>query len=246
MIHFSQKIQARAKSLSERLRSEPPGQPTSKSDRRTSGPSTGGRQFKTALLNGQEAERQWVESLRSLGRCVSHGKKLVIRQHDKNTDHVESPDAVAIVSLEIKERSFAFTSPDDWPYPTVIVDDLRGLGRESIRHMAYIYVSKKTGLWVWLSSLDRNEDWKEEVTFDRGRGHEVPILTAPKNHLRPASQLIDLLYPHSLLEYVDGATGAFVSGGGETEERDRASSGPHHPAFGRPRKNASTAHQGLG
>lgn len=170
----------------------------------------------------------------------------MVKNHDKNTDHVESPDAVAIVSLEIKERSFAFSSPDDWPFPTVIVDDLRGIKRERIRHLAYVYVSKKTGKWVWLSSLDRNQDWKEEVTYDRGRGHEVPILTAPKSHLRPASQLIYLIYPHNLLELVDGATGSFVSGGGETEERDREANGPHHPAFGRPRKTAPTKHPGMG
>ena len=235
-------IQARARSLSERLRSAPDDQPTNKINPRVSSPSTGGRQFRNALLTGQAVERKWVEELRSGGRCACHGKKLVIQNHDKNQDHVESPDAVCLVSVEIKERSFAFTSPDDWPYPTVIVDDLRGLALETLRHYAYVYVSKKTGKWVWLSSLDRNEDWKEEVTFDRGRGHEVPILTAPKSHLRPASQLTCLIYPHTLLELVDGATGAFITGGGETEERDSHPAGPRHPAFGRARAPAAKKH----
>jgi hypothetical protein len=212
-------IQARAKSLSERLTSAPADQQTSKTSPSES--STGGRQFSSALLRGQAAERRWVEEIRSGGRSACHGKKLVIQNHDKNQDHVDSPDAVALVSVEIKERRFAFTSPDDWPYPTVIVDDLRGLALETLRHYAYVYVSQKTGEWVWLSSLDRNEDWKEDVTFDRGRGHEVPILTAPKSHLRPASQLTCLIYPHTLLELVDGATDAFRKGGGATESRER-------------------------
>lgn len=243
-------IRARAKSLSEQRKSGPAGRQSTPSvqlsSKASTGERSGSREFLGALLGGQRAERKWVEEVRLSGRCVCHGKKLVVKNHDKNTDHVESPDAVGLVSIEIKERSFAFTSADDWPYATVIVDDLRGIKRERLRHFAYVYVSKRTGRWVWLSSLDRNEDWKEEVTYDRGRGHEVPILTAPKGHLRPASQLMELLYPHTLLEYVDGATGAFVRGGGETEERDRQASGPHHPAFGRPRKNATTTHQRLG
>lgn len=178
------------------------------------------RPFSGALRGGHDAERKWVEALRTEGRSVAHGKKLVIKRHNKNTDHLDTPDAVALLSVEIKERRFSFTCPEDWPYPTVIVDDLRGMARETLRHFAYVYISRTTGEWVWLCGLDRNEDWREETTFDRGRGHEVPVLTAPKSHLRQASQLKYLIYPHNLLELVDGATHAFRGGGGATEETE--------------------------
>jgi hypothetical protein len=94
------------------------------------------RSFRSSLQTGQDAERKWVDTLRTLGRCVAHGKKLVIKKHNKNEDHVETPDAVALLSVEVKERSLSFTGPEDYPYDTVFVDDLRGLGRESLTHFA--------------------------------------------------------------------------------------------------------------
>jgi hypothetical protein len=39
--------------------------------------------------------------------------------------------------------------------------------------------------------------------------------------LRPSNQLTAYLYPHNLLDLVDGDCGLFLSGGGETEERER-------------------------
>ena len=194
------------------------------------------RSFKSALTSGHAAERRWVDRQRESGLSVAHGRKLMIRQHNKVTDHVESPDACCLLSVEIKERSLSFTSPEDFPYGTVFVDDMRGLGRERIQHFAYVYISKPTQKWVWLTPLDRDESWKEQVVFDRGRGHEVPTLVAPKRFLRPSSQLIAYLYPHNLLELVDGDTTCFVSGGGETEERDRYVARTHPDIGGRGRQ----------
>lgn len=191
------------------------------------------RSFRSSLAGGQKAERKWVDLLRAAGRSVAHGKKLVIKKHCKVKDHVETPDAVALLSVEIKERSLSFTAPEDYPYDTVFVDDCRGLGRERLTHFAYVYLSKPTGKWVWLTPLDRDETWTETVTFDRGRGHEVPVLVAPKSHLRPAESLIELIYPHGYLDLVDGETGLFLSGGGKVEERERYVAKTHPDAGGR-------------
>jgi hypothetical protein len=204
------------------------------------------RSFQDALRSGHAAERQWVNDARKAGVSVAHGRKLLIQKHNKKTDHVESPDAVALLAIEIKERSLKFTSPEDYPYDTVFVDDLRGLERETLKNFAYVFLSKPTGKWVWVTALDRDVSWTEETVFDRGRGHEVPTLLCPKKFLRPAQSLIDLLYPHHLLSLVDGETGAFVSGGGEAEERDRYIKTTHPDAGGRGRKAKAQAHRDLG
>ena len=180
------------------------------------------RSFKSALTNGHRAERAWVDDLRSAGRSAAHGRKLVIKGHNKNKDHCETPDAVVMMSLEIKERSISFTCPEDYPYDTVFVDDMHGMAKERLKHFAYVFKSKPTGKWVWISALDRDESWTEVDVWDRGRSHNMRTLVAPKSHLRSAEELLELLYPHTLLEFVAGDTGLFTHGGGDSEEIDRS------------------------
>lgn len=194
------------------------------------------RSFQSALKGGQDAERAWVNDLRLLGRSVAHGKKIVVKSHCKRTGHVETPDAVGLFAIEVKERSLSFQCPDSYPYDTVFVDDLRGMGMEGFQNLVYIYKSRPTGKWVWLTILDRDETWTESVTFDRGRRHELPVLVAPKSALRPAESLINLLYPHNYLDLVDGDTDAFLSGGGKTEERERYVAKTNPDAGGRATK----------
>jgi hypothetical protein len=204
------------------------------------------RSFQSALSNGQNAERAVVDDLRSLGRSVAHGKKIVVKKHCRKSGHVETPDAVGLFAIEIKERSLSFRSPADYPYDTVYVDDLRGMGMESFQNLIYIYKSKPTGKWVWLTILDRDESWTETVTFDRGRGHELPILVAPKAHLRPAEDLIALLYPHTYLDLVDGDTSCFCEGGGEVEERERYVAKTHPDVGGRSGTTKTKTHKHMG
>lgn len=178
------------------------------------------RSFRPALEAGHKAERAWVESLRRLGRAVGHGVKEVRASVNKRTDHCPNPDALALFSVEIKERNLEFDDPDSFPYDTVFVDDLRGLSKEQNRNLIYVYISKITGQWVWLTLLDKDDTWQETTTYDRGRGHEVPVLVAPKSCLRPAQELIELIYPQGMLDLVDGDTGAFggTAGGDQTPE----------------------------
>ena len=179
------------------------------------------RQFRHALNCGHKAERAWVDAQRADGRSAAHGKKLLLRQHCKKNDHCGTPDAAVLMSVEIKERNLKFTCPGDFPYETVFVDDLRGLGREFIRPLAYVFLSSVTGRWVWITPLDRDHTWEEKTVKDNTRGHEMGMLVAPREHLRPAEELEQYLYPQMFLEYVDGDTKLFVSGGGEVEERER-------------------------
>ena len=103
------------------------------------------RKFKDALRGGHNAERRWVEEIRESGLSVCHGKKLIVKEHSKLTGHVDSPDALALMSIEIKERLIRFTGPDDFPYPTVIVDDLRGMRMEKIKHFVDLLIEHQYG-----------------------------------------------------------------------------------------------------
>lgn len=164
--------------------------------------------FLSVLKTAHQAERAWVETQRDRGLAMAHGVKLVMPDHNPRKDFCPTPDAVAAVQLEIKVRSLAFTSPADFPYPTIFVDDLNGLSRAATP-FAWIYLSQKTGAWVWLCSLDRDESWTEQTQWDSMRGYNVPMLVAPSRCLRHADQLCGLLFPAESLQWVEGETGGF-------------------------------------
>jgi hypothetical protein len=204
------------------------------------------RQFRAALNSGHRAERAWVDSQRVSGRSAAHGKKLLLTNHSKSLDHCGTPDAAVLLSVEIKERSLKFTCPEDFPYPTVFVDDTRGLGREFIHPFAYVFLSSVTGKWVWITPLDRDDSWEEKTVKDNTRGHDMGMLVAPKEHLRHADELEKYLYPQEFLEFVDGDTSLFVRGGGEVEERERYVAKTHPDAGGRDGKTAKKTRKHMG
>lgn len=183
----------------------------------------GKEKFLHVLAKAHKAERAWVESLRTdHGRAVAHGVKLVLEGHNPKKDFCPTPDAVAAVAIEIKLRNLEFTSPSDFPYDTVFVDDVTGL-RKAEAPFAWVYVSQVTGCWVWLCSIDRDGSWQERVVYDSMRGFSMPTLVAPSKFLRPAEQLHGLLFPAANLQWVEGAAGAF---GAESKVADKCDPRP--------------------
>jgi hypothetical protein len=155
---------------------------------------------------------------------VAHGKKVVLPGHDPRKDFCPTPDAVALVQLEIKVRTLTFTSPDDFPYPTVFVDDENGLSKGP-EPFAWIFLSKSTGAWVWTSCLDRSDEWQFQKVYDSLRGFTVSTLVAPRSCLRPADQLLRLLFSGDGLQYVEGEMGAFRAEEQEPSRCDPAARG---------------------
>lgn len=164
--------------------------------------------FLAVLKDAHHAETAWVNSARGSGCAVAHGKKIVLPGHNPRKDFCPTPDAVALVQLEIKVRSLAFTSPADFPYKTVFIDDYTGLTKGT-PPFAWIFISKPTGAWVWASCLDRDDAWKIETVWDTMRGFNCKTLVAPSCCLRPADELLGLLYGRPGLQYVEGEMSAF-------------------------------------
>lgn len=176
--------------------------------------------FLDVLSQAHQAERAWVDMVRKdHGRAVAHGTKLVLPDHNPRKDFCPTPDAVAAVAIEIKVRNLSFTCPSDFPYDTIFVDDVAGL-RQAEWPFAWVYISQRTGAWVWLCGIDRDESWVEQVVYDGMRGFAMPTLVAPSKFLRPSDQLCRLLFPGDKLQWVDGATGAFSGDGAAPDKCD--------------------------
>lgn len=174
------------------------------------------KDFLDVLSSAHRAERAWVEKARSQGRAIAHGRKIVLPDHNPKKDFCPTPDCVAAVQIEIKLRGLRFTSPDDYPYSTVFIDDMHGLAHAD-PPFAWVFVSKPTGKWVWACSLDWDDSWGEQNVYDAMRRYNVPMLVAPKSCLREPDQLLRLFFGSDGLQWVEGETGCFRD---ETQKQD--------------------------
>lgn len=156
------------------------------------------------------AERQWVNELQDTGHAVAHGKKLVMPNFNPGRDRCHSPDAVALVRVEIKQRDLVFTSPEDFPYATAFVQNLSGEATDLTAPLVYILRSAPTKCWVWVLAADRDERWQESFVRDTTRGSMLRMLSCPKEDLRTSDSLLPFLIKHDLLALIEGDTSAFL------------------------------------
>lgn len=94
--------------------------------------------------------------------------------------------------IEVKSRNEAFTSPESFPYPTVIVDTVNGYNIKEKKPLAYIMVSKKTGSLLYLKTSSP-EGWTVEEKFDQTRRIRDKFYMASKSLLQPMDQLLEVL-----------------------------------------------------
>lgn len=194
------------------------------------------RPFSQALQRGHVAERQWVNEMQDQGHAVAHGKKLNVPDFNPGRDRCHSPDAVALVRVEIKQRDLTFTSPDDFPYPTAFVRNLSGEATDPTLPLVYILRSAPTKCWVWVLGADRDETWTESLVRDTTRGSTLRMLSCPKEDLRPSETLLPFLIRHELLHLIEGDTTAFL----RTKE-DPRTKGDGEKAQGRERTTKGKA-----
>ena len=170
--------------------------------------------FHASLAKGQEDEWQWVEQQKANGLAFAHGIRV---QPDETfrpgVDHCQHPDAVAAVRVELKVRDIAFTSPDDYPYETVFLGNASAAAKDISPPLIYVIQSEKTKAWTWVCSLDRDETWFVKDVWHKARNHKVPTLQCPKKFLRRSEDICTAVIHSSLLDLVDGPTGAFEGTG---------------------------------
>lgn len=92
-------------------------------------------------------------------------------------------------TLEVKSRSFYFTSIDDYPYPTVFVDTVEGWEAKQVKAVAVAVVSQKSGAIV-VVPVSTEASWSEKRVFDSKRDFEVNVLECPKGALRSFEEFV--------------------------------------------------------
>ena len=79
-------------------------------------------------------------------------------------------------TVEVKERRLRFTSPDDFPYPDMIVDVAHKRNHADV----YIITSQGGTHAIVLDGTRRN-DWFERSIYDRQKGRTRNFILAPRS-----------------------------------------------------------------
>jgi len=111
------------------------------------------------------------------GRWAVARKKMdTARKEYVNTKDITIlPDRV----VEVKSRNLRFTSPDDFPFKTVIIDTFSGYNQKDPKPRLYVTVSQKTGAMIATNGWD-SKNWLKQRRFDGIRkiwevNYECPI-----------------------------------------------------------------------
>jgi len=94
--------------------------------------------------------------------------------------------------LEVKSRNLEFTSVDDFPYDTALVDTVKGWEAKWPRPFAVVMVSQKTGERI-IAPTTLQDHWQKKIRYDNYRGFEDEFYEAPKAALRNWIWLIEAL-----------------------------------------------------
>lgn len=130
------------------------------------------------------------------GLQVQQESELKIRESIADTHHwTNIPDLVVNGHiLEIKSRNLNFTSPQSYPFQTVMIETISGFAAKKPKPLAYIIVSRETGTMLFLGSGKKNREvWHTQSAFDRTRNIQDDWYMVGRSQLQTMDILLDLL-----------------------------------------------------
>jgi hypothetical protein len=105
---------------------------------------------------------------------------LLTPDRESRFSYMDSGDIEVRFRVEVKRRSFGFTGLNDYPYPTVIVDERYKIDRiPSTRLYGYAVVDEGMSSLCFVSGSTRSQ-WKVESHYDRSEGEKREFYVCPK------------------------------------------------------------------
>jgi hypothetical protein len=152
--------------------------------------------FLEQLAEGHRWAEHAAERLRSAGIAVQVTPMEVRAHIDDRADFADEWDmsvgSRAPCRLDVKSRNLAFTSIDDYPFETALVDTVAGWEAKERHPHAIILVSQKTEALVVIPVSTRGS-WTRARRFDRVRGIEDVFYEVDRRELRPIDDLVTWL-----------------------------------------------------
>jgi len=136
--------------------------------------------FRRMVQEGHSWQEYAAERIREAGHRVVV-PPLTIRENVADRDRwIDTKDIlIERFPFEVKSRNVTFSSPEDFPYPDIIVDTVRGYDAKVQKPLGYLYVSRETGcmMWTWGRTP---ESWEKRLAKDNVRNLVDLFYFAPK------------------------------------------------------------------
>jgi hypothetical protein len=94
--------------------------------------------------------------------------------------------------LEVKSRNESFYSPESFPYPTILVDTESGYQAKETKPLAYIMISRPTGVMLALRATSP-KGWMVERKRDRVRNIWDNFYLAERSSLQTLDCLVSFI-----------------------------------------------------
>jgi hypothetical protein len=134
-----------------------------------------------SALNNSAKYVSLVASWMAKGNCDVVIKPTLIRpDFDSRNDFLDSGDIEIRQRVEVKQRCLRFTSVDDYPYSTVIVDEKHKIDRiPNGRLWGYVIVNQEC-THACLVKPNTREYWQTKETFDKKDNQNRCFYVCPK------------------------------------------------------------------
>lgn len=153
--------------------------------------------FREELLRGRKTELRVALDLMEHGHVVGVGRCELRESFEDRHNFADEKDVVVQPGhvIEVKSRSIAFTSSEDYPYPTAFVCATRRWKARTKKPCAVVLYSEPTGAKLVIPTRSR-EQWTVTHFNDSRRGFNEEAFEIARELLRPWDALLSHLeYP---------------------------------------------------
>ena len=135
------------------------------------------KKFRAELMKGYLWQLYIAQILRENGYDV----KVPPLTHGNAKDFKDEEDILANGKIvECKSRNLDFTSAEDFPYDTVLIDTVESWETKIRKPVMYVCVSQLTGATIALDVQKNRENWSEVTIWDSVRRFRVHSYEAPR------------------------------------------------------------------
>jgi hypothetical protein len=133
-----------------------------------------------------------AEQIQEVGKYAYATPTKIAESEDDIKDFTENEKDILLSrdrTLEVKSRSFHFTSVDDYPYETAFVDTVEGWAVKAVKPVAVAVVSQVTG-GIVMVPMSSAAVWSQKTVYDSKRGFEVTVLECPRSALKSFEEFL--------------------------------------------------------